>query len=105
MCFIRKNGVGFKLRRESPSRIFRPESPFDWSLAERELLVAMPLRPLDLVAYQLASVTLTTVLKAGLLTLLLLPDMRCVPLGFAGVLLAMMTLELIRLMIDLTAWV
>ena len=51
---------------------FRPESPFDWTPAERELLAAMPLRPRDLVAYQLASVTVTTFLKAGLFTLLLL---------------------------------
>src|SRR5262245_39199084 len=48
---------------------FRPESPFDWSSAEREILVAMPLRLRDLVAYQLASVTVTTILKAGLFTL------------------------------------
>ena len=55
---------------------FRPESPFDWTPVERELLVAMPLRPRDLVTYQLASVTITTLVKAGLFTLLLLPDLR-----------------------------
>src|SRR5687767_5620348 len=55
---------------------FRPESPFDWTPAERDLLLAIPLRPRDLVAYQLASVTVTTLLKAGLFTLLLLPDLR-----------------------------
>ena len=53
-------------------------------LAERDLLAPMPLLPRDLVAYQLASVTVTTILKAGLFTLLLLPDLRCVPLGFIG---------------------
>src|SRR5439155_4859298 len=67
---------------------FRPESPFDWSPAERDLLLAMPLRPRDLVAYQLASVTATTLLKAGLLTLLLLPDLRCISLGLVGLVLA-----------------
>ena len=51
---------------------YRPESPFDWTTDERELLLAMPLRPRDLVAYQLASVTATTLLKAGLFTVLLL---------------------------------
>ena len=83
---------------------FRPESPFDWTPAERELLVAMPLRPRDLVAYQLASVTVTTILKAGLFTLLLLPDLRCVPLGLVGVLLAMMMLEMLRMAIDIATW-
>ena len=83
---------------------FRPESPFDWTPAERELLVAMPLRPRDLVAYQLASVTVTTILKAGLFTLLLLPDLRCVPLGLVGLLLAMMMLEMLRMAIDIATW-
>ena len=83
---------------------FQPESPFDWTPAERELLVAMPLRPRDLVGYQIASVSVTTVLKAGLFTLLLLPDLRCVSLGFVGVLLAMMLLEVLRLAIDIATW-
>ena len=83
---------------------FRPESPFDWTPAEHELLVAMPLRPRDLVAYQLASVTATTILKAGLFTLLLLPDLRCVPLGLVGLLLAMMMLEMVRMTIDIVTW-
>ena len=83
---------------------FRPESPFDWMPAERDLLLAMPLRPRDLVAYQLASVTVTTILKAGLFTLLLLPDLRCVPLAFLGLVLATMTLEILRLAIDIATW-
>jgi hypothetical protein len=83
---------------------FRPTSPFDWSPAERELLAAMPLRSRDLVAYQLASVTVTTILKAGLVTLLLLPDLRSVPLGLAGMLLAMLMLEMLRIAIDIATW-
>jgi hypothetical protein len=83
---------------------FPPESPFDWTPAERDLLAAMPLRPYDLVTYQLASVTVPTLLKAGLFTLLLLPDMRCVPLGFAGVLLAMLFLEMLRMAIQIATW-
>jgi hypothetical protein len=83
---------------------FRPESPFDWIPAEREVLLALPLRPRDLVAYQLASVTVTTILKAGLFAVLLLPDLRCVPLGMVGLLLAMMTLELLRMAIEIATW-
>ena len=83
---------------------FQPESPFDWTPAERQLLVAMPLRSRDLVAYQLASVTVTTFLKAGLFTVLLLPDLRCVPMGLVGVLLAMMMLEMLRMSIEIATW-
>jgi hypothetical protein len=83
---------------------FRPEYPFDWTLGERDLLAAIPLRSRDLAAYQIASVTVTTFLKAGLFTLLLLPDLRCVPLGLIGLLLAMMLLEMLRLGIDVAVW-
>jgi hypothetical protein len=83
---------------------FRSESPFDWTPTEDELLVAMPLRPRDLVAYQLASVTATTCLKAALFTLLLWPDLRNVSIGLIGVVLAMMCLEMLRLAIDIVTW-
>ncbi len=83
---------------------FRPESPFDWSPAERDLLSAMPLVPRELVAYQIASVTVTTILKAGLFTVLLLPDLRSLTMGFAGLLLAMLALELLRMAVDIAAW-
>jgi len=83
---------------------FRPESPVDLTPAEREILVAMPLRSRDLVAYQLASVTVTTCLKAGLFTLLLLPDLHSALMGLAGLLLAMMILEILRIAIDIATW-
>ncbi len=83
---------------------FRPENPFDWTQQERDLLTAMPLLPRDLVTYQVASVTVTTVLKAGLFTILLLPDLRSLTLGFVGLLGAMLALELLRMAIDVATW-
>jgi hypothetical protein len=93
--------VGWHLTKAA---FFRPEGPFDWTPAERELLAAMPLRSRDLVAYQLASVTVTTLLKTGLFALLLLPDLRCVPLGMTGLVLAMMTLEVVRMAVEIAIW-
>ena len=83
---------------------FRPESPFDWTPAEQDLLLAMPMRSRDLVTYQLASVTVTTLVKSSLFTLLMLPDLHCLPLGFAGLVLAMMTLEILRMAIEIATW-
>jgi hypothetical protein len=83
---------------------FRPESPFDWTPAERDLLATLPLESRDLVAYQLASVTLTTSIKTGLFAILLLPDLRCVPLALAGLFLAMMTLEMLRMAVEIATW-
>ena len=98
-------GLGtYALWHFTKAAFFRPESPFDWTAAEHELLLAMPLRPRDLVAYQLASVTVTTLIKSALFTLLMLPDLRCLPLGFVGLVLAMMTLELLRMAIEIATW-
>jgi hypothetical protein len=56
------------------------------------------------VTYQLASVTVTTCCKAGLFTLLLLPDLRCVPLGLLGLLLVMLLLEVLRMAVEIATW-
>jgi hypothetical protein len=83
---------------------FQPEHPFDFTPEEHELLGALPLRPRDLVAHQLGAVTVTTFFKAALFTLLLWPDLHCVPLNFVGVLLAMMFLEILRMAIQIITW-
>jgi hypothetical protein len=96
--------VIYALWHISKTAFFRPESPFDWTADERELLAAMPLLPRDLVAYQLASVSVTTLIKAGLFTLLLLPDVRSVPLALTGILLVMLLLEMLRMATEIGAW-
>jgi hypothetical protein len=83
---------------------FRPEIPFDWTPAERDLLATLPLESRDLVAYQLASITLTTSIKTGLFAILLLPDLRCVTLALMGLFLAMMTLEMLRMAVEIATW-
>jgi hypothetical protein len=88
----------------SKAAFFRPESPFDWTPGERDLLAMLPLESRDLVAYQLASVTVTTAIKTGLFAVLLLPDLRCVPLALVGLFLAMMTLEMLRMAVDIATW-
>ena len=83
---------------------FRPESPFEWSPADATYWPCCRGTRRDLVSYQIASVCVTTTLKTGLLTLLLLPDLRCVPLAMVGLLLAMMMLEMLRMAIDIATW-
>src|SRR5436853_232008 len=83
---------------------FRPETALDLSPDEQNLLVAMPLRPRDLMAFQFASTAMPTLLKAGLFTFLLLPDLHCLPLGLLGILLGMVLLELLRMAIQIGAW-
>ena len=83
---------------------FRPVAAFDWKPAEWELLSTCPLRPRDLVGYQLASVALPTFLKGGLFALLLLPDLPNVFLGLCGILLGLYLLEVLRIEVEIVAW-
>ncbi|HEX2476334.1 MAG TPA: hypothetical protein VHK01_16400, partial [Lacipirellulaceae bacterium] len=83
---------------------FRPEGPFDWTPAERDLLAMLPLESRELVAYQIASVTVTTSIKTGLFAILLLPDLRSVPFALVGLFLAMMTLEMLRMAVEIATW-
>ncbi|MEO2049107.1 MAG: hypothetical protein ABGX16_21315 [Pirellulales bacterium] len=83
---------------------FRPQQCLEWIESERELLEACPLRPCELLTYKLASIATTTILKASVLILLLLPDLKCVPLALAGILLGMFFLELWRMGVEIAAW-
>ncbi|MFV2069096.1 MAG: hypothetical protein ACC645_19180, partial [Pirellulales bacterium] len=83
---------------------FRPKQSLEWIAAEREILESCPLRPRDLLAYKLASVATTTLLKALVLTLLLLPDLRSLPIALAGILLGMFFLELWRMGVEIAVW-
>jgi hypothetical protein len=83
---------------------FRPQQCLEWIDGEREILEACPLRPRDLLTYKLASVATTTLLKASVLILLLLPDLQCVPLALMGIILGMFFLELWRMGVEIAAW-
>ncbi len=83
---------------------YRPEEPIEWTSAEREILRAAPLRHRDLLGYRLASVVSASFLKAGCVAVLLLPDLPNVLLGFVGLLLVLLFLDLVRMAMEMTAW-
>ena len=62
----------------------------------------MPLRSRDLVAYQLASVSVTTILKAGLVTLSLARFMRAN--GSCGAVAGDVDVEMLRMAIEIATW-
>ena len=83
---------------------FRPRQCLEWIESERIILEACPLGSSDLLTYHLITVSMTTLLKAGVLTLLLLPDLGSVPIALTGILLAMFVLELWRMGVEIAAW-
>jgi hypothetical protein len=82
----------------------QPIEPFEWTPTEYELLSAAPLPRQQVVGYRLTSVVASAVVKALLFALVMLPDLPIWPLGFAGMLLALVFLDLLRMTLEVFAW-
>ena len=82
---------------------FRPKEGIAWRPAERELLLGGPLRRSELAAYHLAAVVASAALKAGVFTLLMLPDLGSPAAALLGALLALLLLDLFRLSVEIAA--
>lgn len=81
-----------------------PIEPFEWTGAERELLGAAPLRRGDLVTYRLISIAMAAVAKAACFSLVMLPDLPIWAAGFAGMLLALLFIDLIRMAMEIVVY-
>lgn len=81
----------------------RPESAIEWSPAEDELLCGGPFTRGELLSYRLTVILTSTLLKAGIATLFLLPDLAHAWCGFLGFLLALTFLEYFRIALETAA--
>lgn len=75
-----------------------------WSRPERELLWTAPLSRVQLIAYRLAGMIGPAILKASLLTAVLIPDSSRLELTFLGLFLALTVLELTRMIVEVASW-
>jgi len=82
----------------------RPEQGVEWTPAEQALLCAKPLTRRDLVVYRFLVILASAALKAGIFTVLMLPDLPQPTAGFVGMLLALLFLDLLRMVFEITAW-
>lgn len=82
----------------------RPEAGIEWTPAEEALLCAKPLSRTDLVWYRFLVIVASAGLKAGIFTVLMLPDLPLPLAGFAGMLLALLFLDLLRMSCEIIAW-
>lgn len=82
----------------------RPEAGIEWNTAEQEMLWAKPLRPRDLVLYRFATIALSALVKASLMTLIMLPDLHVPWAGWIGAILALLFIDLWRMGVEITAW-
>ncbi len=81
-----------------------PIEPFEWTPAEQELLGGAPLRRYDLVMYRLIAIAIAAVAKAACFSVVMLPDLQIWLAGFAGMLLALLFVDLIRMAIEIVAY-
>lgn len=82
----------------------RPEEEIEWSPAEKEFLLGGPFSRKELIVYRLHVILTSTVVKSLSVSLLLMPDLDSLSLGFLGVLLALSFLELTRLATEVFFW-
>ncbi|MEM7311565.1 MAG: hypothetical protein AAF497_00295 [Planctomycetota bacterium] len=81
-----------------------PIEPFEWTDTERELLIAAPLDRNELVNYRLMSIVTAAIAKSLCFGLVMIPDLAMWPLGFLGMFLALVFLDLMRMTTEVATW-
>ena len=83
---------------------YRPEEAMELTPAEHELLRGAPLRRHDLVVYRLACIATSAALKSVCFCVLMLPDLRVWVAAVLGSFLALLFLDLVRMVAEIMAW-
>lgn len=81
-----------------------PVEPFEWTAAEREWLGAGPLRRYDRIVYRFISIATAAAAKAACFSLVMLPDITIWAAGFAGMFLALLFVDLVRIGLEISAY-
>eukprot|EP00913_Durusdinium_trenchii_P028446 g26674.t1 len=81
----------------------RPESPIEWTAAEKHMLCTGPFTRRELLRYRLTAVFSATFFKALFASLLLFPELPIWPIGFVGLILALTFIEMLRMAFDIVA--
>lgn len=78
--------------------------PFEWTPTEKELLIAAPIERGELIRYRMSSIFRAAVFKSVIFSLVMIPDLHIVPLGFIGMLAGLLTIDLIRMLSEVVVW-
>ena len=81
-----------------------PIEPFEWTPTEREMLIGAPFGREQIVGFRLYSIVCAGVLKAICFSLVMLPDIRVWPAALIGMLLALVLIDLLRMLIEVIAY-
>ncbi len=79
----------------------KPFEPHEWTDAEKEILLAAPISPQQLVSYRLTGLAVGTFVKALFVSIILLPDLPIWPVGFISLFLGLVFIEFFRVCFEL----
>ena len=79
----------------------RAFEPHEWTDAEQELLITAPIPRHQLVTYRLTGIAIGTLVKSLFMSIILWPDLPVWPVGFVGLFLALVFIELFRICFEL----
>lgn len=78
-----------------------PESAFEWTDEETELLHGSPLTRLQIITFRLKSIITAAIAKSACFAMVMSPDVPSVPLAIVGMLGALLLIDLFRLCIGM----
>lgn len=82
----------------------KPLEPFEWTESEREWLLSAPLPRKEAIAFRFSAIAKSALIKSLIFGFVMIPDLRIVPLGFLGILAALIFIDLIRVLLESVVW-
>ena len=82
----------------------KPTEPFEWTEAEKQLLLGAPLTRSHLVTYRFISYFAATAAKSLCFAVVMLPDLHNIVAGYGGMFLGLTLIDLIRILLERIAW-
>ena len=82
----------------------KPVEPFEWTEAEKQLLLGAPLTRGQLVTYRFVSYFAATAAKSLCFAVVMLPDLHSIVAGYGGMFLGLTLIDLVRILLERIAW-
>ena len=79
----------------------KPVEPFEWTETERELLLGSPLKRADVIQYRCSTIARSAFIKSLIFTFVMIPDLAILPLGFLGILIGLVFIDLVRIWVEI----
>ncbi len=82
----------------------QPIEPFDWTPAEKQLLLSAPITRAQLVTFRFISYVGAIAAKALCFAIVMIPDLPSFVTGFIGMFLGLTLIDLFRILLEQVAW-